>query len=197
MLYGRPIDLLHVKQPHYAFLLYLLLQFYPPAVISPIVSGCKNLRRNTLLHADAILRDLRKTSIFRIAKIHCERHDKLVLDCEVILTIGFMDLFVVEHTRLACLVPREKFIPFPSPHLVHSIILYVGHRPYIIEVFLSIKVVGYHDLVACKSKVSGSFRSAHGRKDTLSKNNKCSIFIIIIETIRDKFGFPFNHYCPI
>ena len=55
------------------------------------------------------------------------------------------------------------------PHLVHSIIRYVCHRPHIIEVFLGVKVVGYYDLVACKPKASGSLRSAHGRKDTFQK----------------------------
>ena len=40
---------------------------------------------------------------------------------------------------------------------------------YVIVVFLGIKVVGYHDLVAFRPKASGSSRSAHGRKDRLSK----------------------------
>jgi hypothetical protein len=142
VLYGHPFSLLHLKQPHDSFLTVLVITGVPSRGDQPYSVGLQKLRRNTLFQADAIVRDSRKTSIFRIAKIHGERHDNLVLDREVILTIGFMDLFVVEHTRLACLVPREKFLPFPSPHLVHSIILYVGHRPYIIEVFLTIKVVG-------------------------------------------------------
>ena len=34
--------------------------------------------------------------------------------------------------------------------------------------------------MACRPKASGSLRSAHGRKDKLSKNNKFYIFILMI-----------------
>jgi hypothetical protein len=64
----------------------------------------------------------------------------------------------------------------PLPQLFHTIIRYDGHRPNIMDNFLSVKLQGYHDLVACRPKASGSLSSAHGRNDTLSKNTKCSIF---------------------
>ena len=51
-------------------------------------------------------------------------------------------------------------LSFPTTPLVHHIIHYVGHSFYIIEVFLSVKLVGYHDLVACRAKASGSLGSA-------------------------------------
>ena len=63
-----------------AFLLYLLLQVYPPVRIRPIVSGFKTLRRNNLLHANAIVRDSKKPRYFRFAQIHDEKHNRLVLE---------------------------------------------------------------------------------------------------------------------
>jgi hypothetical protein len=123
-------------------LLYLLLQVYPPVGISPIVSGFKNLRRNTLLHADAIVRDSRKTPIFPISKNSLKRHDRLV-----VVPLRHPDSMLqgrVCYGMLETCVPLTMLgIPHaPLPHLVHSIIRYVGHRPNIMEVFLSVKVVG-------------------------------------------------------
>ena len=63
-----------------AFLLYWLLQVYPPVRIRPIVSGFKTLRRNNLLHANAIVRDSKKPRYFRFAQIHDEKHNRLVLE---------------------------------------------------------------------------------------------------------------------
>jgi len=47
----------HRSTPWESFLLYLLLQVYPPVGIRPIVSGFINVCRNTLLHTNAIARD--------------------------------------------------------------------------------------------------------------------------------------------
>ena len=43
-------------------------EYKPPEGINPIVSGFKNVLRNTLLHADAIVSASRKTSIFPISR---------------------------------------------------------------------------------------------------------------------------------
>jgi len=79
-----------------------------------------------------------------------------------------------------CLIPREEILPVTATNLVHIIIRYVGNVAYIIEVLLGVKVERYHDLVACRPKASGSLIIALGRKDTLTKNTKCSIFILMI-----------------
>ena len=140
--------------------------------IIPIVSCFKNLRRNTLLHADAIRV---KPLYFRYVKTHGETHDRIVVDPlhhpDSVLQ-GLACYGILE----AC-VPRTMLgnPPVLLPHLIHTIIRYARHRPNIIEVFLDVKVVDYHDLVACRPKASGSLRSAHGRKDTLFKNTKCFI----------------------
>ena len=77
------------------------------------------------------------------------------------------------------LIPREEFLPLPDTHFVQNII-YVGFGAYLIEVFLRVKVVGYHDLVASIPKSYGSLCIAHGRKDTPSINTRSSISILII-----------------
>jgi len=70
-LFSRPLCACFISTPSVcsmrsnhivAFLLYLLY-IYPPVRIGPIVSGFKNLRRNNLMNADAIVRDPRKTSM--------------------------------------------------------------------------------------------------------------------------------------
>lgn len=51
----------------------------------------------------------------------------------------------------------------------------------------------YHNFVADKPNTSGSLRNAQGRKDTLSKKNRCSIFIhIIFRPFVMNSGFNFN-----
>ena len=116
-----------------AFLLYLLLQVSPPVGISPIVSGFKNLRRNTLLHADAIRV---KPLYFRYVKTHGETHDRIVVDPlhhpDSVLQ-GLACYGILE----AC-VPRTMLgnPPVLLPHLIHTIIRYARYRPNIIEVFL-------------------------------------------------------------
>ena len=78
------------------------------------------------------------------------------------------------------LLTREQFLPRTATHLVHNIIRYVRHRAYIIEVFLSVKVVRVPWFSGLQTESGGSLCSAHGRKDTLSINTKCSIFILMI-----------------
>jgi len=121
-----------------------------------------------------------KHQYFRSVKTRGERRDRLVVEplrnpdslLQGRVYCGMAKTGVYHTTR--------EIPPVPLPHLVHSIKRYVEHWPNIIEVFLSVKVVWYHDLVACSPKASGSLRSAHGRKDTLSKNTKCYICILMI-----------------
>ena len=68
MLYGHPIGPLHVKQQQDSFLTVLVITGVSSRGDQTYSIGFKNLRRNTLLHADAIIRDSRKTSIFPICK---------------------------------------------------------------------------------------------------------------------------------
>ena len=63
VLYDHPICLLHVKQPHGNFLTVLVITDVPSRGDQTLLSGFKNLRSNTLLHADAIVRDSRETSV--------------------------------------------------------------------------------------------------------------------------------------
>ena len=64
---------------------------------------------------------------------------------------------IVEWYRLVSLVPCEELLPLPTTHLVHTVIRYVVHRTYIIEVFLGIKVVEYHDLLASRPNASAVY----------------------------------------
>jgi len=53
--------------------------------------------------------------------------------------------------------------------------------------------MGYHDLEAERPNASGSLRNAHGRKETLSRKTKCSVFIhIIFSPSMISSGFYFN-----
>ena len=163
-----------------AFLLYLLLQVYLHAGISPIVSGFKNLRRNGLLHASRLSGIREKPRYFRFAKSDGERYDRLVLE-----TWRHLDSIiqgrVYSGMAETCVSRTTREIPpAPPPHLVHPIIRYGRHRSYVIEIFLSIKVVGVPWFRCLQSESLGQLRNAHGRKDTLSKNTKCSIFILMI-----------------
>jgi len=76
VLYSRPFLACIIRQPSIcsicsnhikAFLLYLLLQLYPPSGIKPMVSGFRNLSFKILLHADAMVKDLRNTSMLPIS----------------------------------------------------------------------------------------------------------------------------------
>ena len=79
MLFGQLFGLLHVKEPHDSFLTVLVITGVNSLVDQRYSFGLKNLRRNTLLQADAIVKDWWKTSIFAISKTPGERHDRLVV----------------------------------------------------------------------------------------------------------------------
>jgi len=68
MFYVHPFDLLHVKQPHVTFLNVLVITVVPSRGVQPYCVGLQKLCRNTLLHADANVRDSRNTFILPICK---------------------------------------------------------------------------------------------------------------------------------
>jgi hypothetical protein len=73
--------------------------------ISPIVSGFKNLRRNTLLHAHAIVRDSKNLNISVLQKLAANVTTGLSKYRDDILRACSKDVLVMQYLRLACLVP--------------------------------------------------------------------------------------------
>ena len=83
----------HIK----AFLLYLLLQLYPPSGIKSMVSGFKNFFLWTLLHADAMAKGFEKNlDIANLYKFPSEYLASFSQDGDVILSVLFQDQFVIK-----------------------------------------------------------------------------------------------------
>ena len=141
-----------------AFLLYLLLQVYLHVGISSIVSGFKNLRLNSLLNADTIVRDSRKTTIFPICK---NSRRKTQQACRRTVTSSW------QNASRTCLlwnletcVPRTM-VEIPHvllPHLVHYKKRYFGHRPKIIEVFIGVKLERVQWFSVLQTKILGQVK---------------------------------------
>jgi hypothetical protein len=142
MLYDHPISLLHVKQPHDSFLTVLVIKCVPSRGEQPYSVGLQKLRPTPYCTLTRLSGIRGKPRYFRSAKTRGERHDRLAV--EPIRHPDSMLQGRVCYGMLETCVPRTMLgIPHaPLPHLVHSIIRYVGHRPYIMEVFLGVKLVG-------------------------------------------------------
>jgi len=82
-----------------------------------------------------------KHQYFRSVKTRAERHDKLVV-VPLLHPDSILQGRAFNGILEACL-PRTMLgiPPSPLPHLVHTIIRYVEHRPYVIDFFLGDNVV--------------------------------------------------------
>ena len=69
--YSASFRLFHMYQPHQSFLAVIIITAVTPVGITAIVSGLKNHFLNTLLHAEAMVKDSMKISMLPISIKSC------------------------------------------------------------------------------------------------------------------------------